>query len=218
MNSERNVVEAVGELKRGAVALARRVPRAGAHEHLAKPEEMVRAHALRHGVVEQLNRGHRVLPCARHIADEVEEHREQPVAARHEVAVAVLRGPLVDFPDELAARRVLALAAEHVGLDQLCAPQRALITQCTGASLQHRCGRIRSIGVREGHHLEEVKLSSQALLASPDGGRRGCCVKGLRSIGIGRSSDDSQTRCCSAARMWGHGRNDMREPPPALDG
>ena len=151
---------------------------------------MVGAHALGHGVVEQLDRRHRMLPCARHVADEVEEHREQPVAARHEVAVPVLRRPLVDLPDELAARGVLALAAEHVGLDQLGAPQRALITQRTGASLQRRCGRVRSVGVGEGHHLEEVQLSAEALPASPDGGGRGCCVQGLRSVGIRRSGDD----------------------------
>ena len=66
--------------------------------------------------------------------------------------------PLVDLPDHLPARGVLALAAEHVRLDQLRAPLRDLVTECTCAPLERDGGRIRRVRIRERHHLEEVQL------------------------------------------------------------
>ena len=99
-----------------------------------KAEDVVGVHTLGHGVVEQFDRRHGVLPCAGHVTDEVEKHRQQPVAARHEVAVPALRRPLVDLPDQLAARGVLALAAEYVGLNQL----RALLTASSSRARARR--------------------------------------------------------------------------------
>ena len=122
LDSQGDVVEPVGQLERRAVALPGRIQCARAHEHLAEAEQVVSTHPLGHGVVEQLDSRHRVLPGAGHVTDEVEEYRQQPVAARHEVAISMLGRPVVDLLDQLPARGVLALATHHIGLDQLGAP------------------------------------------------------------------------------------------------
>ncbi len=140
LDAQWDIVETVGQLERGAVALTGRVPRAGAHQDLSQPEDVIGAHPLGHGVVEQLDRRHGMLPRTRHITDEIEEHREEPVTARHHVTVATLGRPLVDLPDQLPARGVLALAAHHVRLDQLGTFPAGLVTQRAGPPLQ-RCRR-----------------------------------------------------------------------------
>ncbi len=194
LDAQRDVVEPVGELQRGAIAFARRVPRTGAHQNLTEAEEVVGAHSLGHGVVQQLDRAHRVLPRTRHVADEVEEHGQQPAASRHQMAMPVLGRPLVDLPDQLAARRVLALATEHIGLDQLRAPLLRVGTEPAGASLEHHCGLVRGVRIGERQHLENVQFSGEPLDTAL-GGRRD--RSGLRRITGGRirgAGNDAQQR------------------------
>ena len=166
LDPQRDVLEPVRKLQRGAVALAGGIPGSGADEHLPESEEVVGAHPLRHGIVQQLDCRDRMLPRARDIADEVEEHGEQPVAASHEMTLIAFGGPFVDLPDQLAARCVLALAAEHVGLDQLRSPLCDLVAQRTRALLERHRGRVCGVGIRERQELEEVQLTLEALEAA----------------------------------------------------
>jgi hypothetical protein len=66
LDAQRDVLEPVRELQRSAVAFAGGVPGTGSDEDLPEPEEVVGAHPLRHGVVEQLDRRHAPTRSARH--------------------------------------------------------------------------------------------------------------------------------------------------------
>ncbi len=217
MTLQGNVVEPVGQLERGAIAFAGGVPCAGANQHLTEAEDVVGSHALGHGVVQQIDRRHRMLPGTRHVADEVEEHREQAMAPCHEVAVPVLGRPLVDLPDHLTARGVLALAAEHVGLDQLRALLADLVTEIARPPLQRRRRRIGSVGVGERHHLHDIQLDAEALQASLIRGGDVGAPGGRGASGFRGARNDGQTGCCGAARMWSHAEHD-RPRPSALHG
>ena len=204
--------------ERGAVALAGGVPGAGANQDLTEAEEVVGAHPLGHGVVEQIDRRYRVLPRARHVTDEVEEHRQQPVAACHEVAVPVLGRPLVDLPDQLTARGVLALAAEHVGLDQLRALLADLVAERARTPLERHRRRVGCVGIGERHHLQDVQLDAEALQAPLIRGGDAGAPGGRGASGSEAPGMTLRRRCCGAARMWSHAEHDRPRPSAPMGG
>ena len=175
LDPQRNVLEPIRELQRGAVPLAGGIPGPGADEHLAETEQVIGAHPLRHGVIEQLHRRHRMLPRARDVTDEVEEDGEQPVAASHEMTLIAFGGPFIDLSDQLPARGVLAFAAEHVGLNQLRSSLRDLVAERARTLLERHRRRVCGVGIRERQELEEVQLTFEALEASAN--RRRCRIE-----------------------------------------
>ena len=204
LDSQRDIVETIGQLERGTIALAGRIPGAGAHQDLAQAEEVIGPHPLGHAVIEQVDSRDRVLPGARDVADEVEEHREQAMAARHEVSLSALGRPLVDLPDQLAARRVLALPAQDVGLDELGTSQRILVAERARPLLERHRRRVRGVRIGEWHHLEDVELNAQALHAMPGHRRHRRGVRG-QSRSTGRCPrDDPELRRRCATRMPRH--------------
>ena len=62
LQTQLHIIEILGELQRCAIALARSVVRAGAHQHDAESDQMIRAQTVGHRVIDQLNRANRVLP------------------------------------------------------------------------------------------------------------------------------------------------------------
>jgi hypothetical protein len=127
------------------------------------------------------------------------------------MALVAFGGPFVDLSDQLTTRGVLALAAQHIRLDQLRASLRDVVAKGACALLERHRGRIRGVGIREGEELEEVELTFEALETPPDRRRNRECPVGLR-----RAGDDSKL-WCSAAWLSSHVHDDMTCPakPPA---
>src|SRR5439155_13100275 len=161
LQAERCIFSAFGEPKCALVPRTSLLQSTGSLKRHPESEEMLRAQPVRRAVIEQLDRTQCVLPRTWVITNGVEEHGQQAVAARQQLLMLLLRRPLVDLADELAAGSVLTDPAEHVGLDQLRAALEAIEPQLACLSLQRHGWSEGCLCIREGDKLELVELGRE---------------------------------------------------------
>src|SRR3979411_2030285 len=89
------------------------------------------------------------------------------MAAGEHVPVPAGVRPVIDLPDQLTARCVLALAPEHVSLDQLRSAATGFVTQLACAARQATRRREGRLGGGEWDQFHQIELGSKALMLEP---------------------------------------------------